>query len=382
MSMKINEQILSTEAYKIGTLQSTYQSLLSEGIDIINCTIGDPKDETPFKIREALLNSISNRTNSQYPSYTGTLELKKAITNSLNTDYKIKLDPDTMVISCNGTKEAIYSIPQLFDWSNNETILIPSLSYPVYQMAANYQKIPYEYLPLSEETKFLPELSKISEETLQNTQLFWINSPHNPTTTIAPKEYLEQLIELAEKYQFIICSDECYNDLYYEDQPTSILSFDSEHWICFRSLSKRSHMTGYRSGAVISRNNDIITNLKKMRSPMGVGTPSFIQDAAICAWNDTQHVIEHQNIYKKKRDKLIHALNQNDINVFGATAGFYLWASSKDHSSSESLANWFLQKNILVTPGTVFGPDGNPYVRMVYCQTDDIIDKICANILE
>ena len=382
MPINILPALQSSPAYKIGELQSTYQQLKDEGIDVINCTIGDPLDDTPHQIIDAVKNSISSRSFSQYPPYIGSKDLRTAIATSLNNEYRIQLDPNQHVISCNGTKEAIFSSYQLFDWSNNQTVMIPSLSYPVYQMAATFAGISSHSLPLTSANNFLPDLKSLSSETLSNVQLFWINSPHNPTTSIAPRSFFEQLLELAHKHEFLICSDECYNDLYFDSKPTSILEFDSDHWICFRSLSKRSHMTGYRSGAIITKNTKIMPLLKKMRSPMGVGTPSFIQDAAITAWQDSDHVIKHRSMYHQKRDKLVQALKSVGIDVFGANAGFYVWASSQKHSTSESLASWFLDRHILVTPGTVFGLDGNPYIRMVFCLTNDMIDKVCDRILK
>ena len=373
--------IRENKPYEIGRLQEKYQTLLSTGKEIINCTIGDPKDDTPPIIRESLFESVKSLKYSQYPPYIGKNELHNAIANALNTEYNINLD-ESMIISCNGTKEAIYSFPLLFDWADGSQILIPSLSYPIYQLSANYNGIPFKHIPLTIDHNFLPELDSISKNAFEKTQLFWINSPHNPTTAIASKSYVTKLLALAETYNFIVCSDECYNDLYYDEKPTSILEFDSEHWVCFRSLSKRSHMSGYRSGAVITKNKEIMKELKKMRSPMGIGTPSFIQDAAITAWNDTAHVAQHRHQYKKKRDQVINALESINMKVFGGNAGFYVWFLSEQHATSQSLADWLLEKGLLVTPGTVFGSNGNPYVRMVYCLRDEVIDKLCTSILK
>ena len=380
MGYQFNNRLMRSEGYQIATLQNKYQSLVNSGKMVINCTIGDPKDDTPSQIQHALINTLTKQSFSQYPSYIGCNELRCAIAQSLNADYAIDLNENEHIISCNGTKEAIYSIPPLFDWSSNQLMLIPSLSYPVYALSAQYHGIKTSSLKLTIDHNFLPDLSNIPEETLANTQLFWINSPHNPTTSIAPKRYLSQLIDLAHEYNFIICSDECYNDLYYDDKPTSIMEFESDHWVCFRSLSKRSHMTGYRSGAIITKNSTLMQQLKKLRSPMGVGTPSFIQAAAIEAWKDTDHTIKHRNQYKQKRDQLISILRNQGMQVFGAQGGFYLWVSHSDHETSQSLANWFLDRNILVTPGTTFGDDGNPYVRMVYCIKDEDI-QACSRLL-
>ena len=141
-------------------------------------------------------------------------------------------------------------------------------------------------------------------------------------------------------------------------------------------------MTGYRSGAIVSKNEKIIKLLKKMRSPMGVGTPSFIQSAAIAAWQDTGHVALHRELYLNKRNRLKQALETAGLTVFGGEAGFYMWIRSDQFDQSDALAKWFLDRGILVVPGTVFGPDGNPYIRMVYCLKDETIDKLCERILQ
>ncbi|MGA0242704.1 MAG: aminotransferase class I/II-fold pyridoxal phosphate-dependent enzyme, partial [Candidatus Marinamargulisbacteria bacterium] len=152
-------------------------------------------------------------------------------------------------------------------------------------------------------------------------------------------------------------------------------------WVCFRSLSKRSHMTGYRSGAIISKNTTFMTHLKKMRSPMGVGTPSFIQDAATWAWTDDHHVIGHRTHYNQKRHRVRAALTTAGFTVFGSTAGFYFWVKHSDHATSDALAEWFLHRDILVTPGTVFGADGNPYIRLVFCLRDDVLDALIQRLV-
>ena len=130
-----------------------------------------------------------------------------------------------------------------------------------------------------------------------------------------------------------------------------------------------------------SKNEELMGNLKKLRSPMGVGIPSFIQDASEWAWNDDAHVERHREHYNQKRRKMKAALTQAGFDVFGGDDGFYMWLKSSNHSTSESLSDWFLDRGLLVTPGTVFGPDGNPYIRMVFCLRDDTIDDICHKIV-
>jgi aspartate/methionine/tyrosine aminotransferase len=374
--MLFNPSIVNTTAYALTELHNRAIQLKEQGIDIINATIGDPKDDTPESIPQALSHALTRQSYSQYPPYIGSQPLRQAIAHWAHREYAIDLNPNDHIVACNGTKEAIFSFPLLFDWSDNAVIAQPSLSYPVYHMSALYHHIPMVSLPLSLRNGFLPDLDAIPDATLQKIRLLWINSPHNPTTTIASKAYLTQLVALAEKYNFIVCSDECYNDLYDQQKPASIMEIDSIHWVCFRSLSKRSHMTGYRSGAIISQNKDLIQWLKKMRSPMGVGTPSFIQEAAIWAWSDDRHVDKHRALYNTKRTRLKQALNQAGLSVFGGNAGFYMWVKSPKYSTSESLSQWFLDHRIMVTPGTTFGDDGNPYIRLVFCLRDDELNRL------
>ena len=272
MPINYNSYLIHQPAYQITELQTKAQNLIQSGRPIINATIGDPKDDTPWGIRDALINRFKEQSFSQYPPHVGSEEFRSVVSKWSNRHYQSDLHPDRHVLSCNGTKEAIFSFPLLFDF-NDELTLIPSLSYPVYESSAQVFNRPIHKMQLTESNHFLPDLDSLSTTTLNNTQLFWINSPHNPTTTVADKQYLEKLVGLAERHNFLICSDECYNDLYDEVEPSSILGIDSTHWVCFRSLSKRSHMTGYRSGAILSKNETLIAHLKKLRSPMGIGTP-------------------------------------------------------------------------------------------------------------
>jgi len=380
MSYTINPVLLNEPGYQLAALQEKAAQMKADGHVIINATIGDPKDDTPKPIQKEISTFFSQHSYSQYPAPHGNDDLQSAICNWANDEFQGDFNKYRHVISCNGTKEAIFSFPMVLDKSTNPVICIPSLSYPVYESSAKLHGIDHYRLPLTEANKFLPDLQAIPTETLNRTAMFWINSPHNPTTTVASQSYLESLVELAEKHQFIVCADECYNDLYSTDKPASVLSIDSKHWVCFRSLSKRSHMTGYRSGAILSKNEQLIQHLKKLRSPMGVGTPTFIQSAAQWAWSDAAHVEQHRLLYNNKRWRVKQALVAAELSVYGGDAGFYMWVKSANHDTSESLSDWFLDRGILVTPGTVFGSDGNPYVRLVFCLSDTTIAAMCDAI--
>jgi LL-diaminopimelate aminotransferase len=380
--MKFNRYLTETPEYALASIQKKADALKAEGHDIINLTVGDPKGKTFEPLKEIIIGEIKKLRHSQYPQAAGDPAYLKAVSQWAKDDYNIELSPTSEIVSCNGSKEGIFTIPIAFDWLNNgKKIFIPELSYPVYEMSAGLFNIPVQKLPLKEENDFLPDLDAITEEEWKSCGLFWINFPHNPTTTTAPKSYFKKLLDFAKHYDFIVCSDECYNTLYYEERPVSCLEFpESDRWLVFRSLSKRSHMTGFRIGAMMSKNKVLIKNLKKMRSAMGVGTPTFIQKAAITAWNDPYHAIENAKMYKEKRDKLKPVLESKGFKIFGAKAGFYFWMSHSHLKTSEEICTYLLDANILVTPGAAFGEGGEGFVRMVYCDTTDIINEVIKRL--
>jgi len=371
--MKLNPYLREKKEYPLFIYAQKAEELKAQGVNVINLTIGDPLDDTYDAVHEATISSLQAMKNSRYPKSKGEAPYLKSVADWAERNHNLKLDPSLEILSCNGSKEAIFHVTMLLDWSDGGEIFIPSLSYPVYEASAALHGVPYRYLPLKEKNNFLPDLDIITEEEWRKCRLFWINSPHNPTTAMADISYFEKLVALAEKHDFIICADECYNDIYYNEKPASILDCaNSQNWILFRSLSKRSHMTGYRCGAIISRNTEIIAALGRMRAPMGQGSPTFIQDGASEAWKDDKHPQVFSKTYRAKRDLLKEALENKGFHIFGGEASFYLWFSHPDIPESTKILDLFIEQGIVITPGTAFGPDGEGYVRMVFCVTEEV----------
>lgn len=379
---QFNRYLLEEKEYPISVLVERFNRMRSEGRDLVNLTIGDPQDDAFPLALQKLREVIEPARRFGYPRSNGSLSYLAAIQTWAKHSYGIDIEPDAEVISCNGTKEAIFSIPLAFDWEGGREIFIPSLSYPVYEASAKLHGVPVRMLPLSESAGFLPDLASFSADDWQRCGLFWLNSPHNPTTALADKQYFARLLEIAETYSFVVCSDECYNELYYGQQrPVSCLDFpESKNWLVFRSLSKRSHMTGFRCGAIISKNRELMKMIARMRQPMGVGTPTFIQEAAREAWLDENHCIAMRSAYRNKRDVILRALKQQGFDVFGAEAGFYFWISHPALKTSEEISEWFLAAGMLITPGTAFGEDGEGFARIVYCLTDSACYDVAARI--
>ncbi|EDM28941.1 aminotransferase, class I and II [Lentisphaera araneosa HTCC2155] len=379
--MKYNTYLSSKNEYSLSKYHNLANQLKADGHHVINLTTGDPIERTYPEAYKAMEESLTNRKISQYPSFKGKVSLRQSIADWAQRNHKIEFNPDTQVCSTNGSKEAVFHLALLFDWSEGQEIWAPSLSYPVYASSAGLFNIPFRELPVSRETNFLPDLDTISANDWHKCQMFWINSPHNPTSAIASKDYLQKLLKLAEQYDFLVCSDECYNDIFYKDLPSSILDFpESQNWLCIRSLSKRSHMTGFRSGALLSQNTELMKKILLMRPALGVGTPDFIQDAAIAAWNDDQHPKQFSEEYKIKQKIIREALESKGFEIFGGDASFYLWFSHPQFSSSEQLMELFIEQHLVLTPGTAFGKDGEGFIRMVYCSTLNQCEEIAKRI--
>jgi LL-diaminopimelate aminotransferase len=197
------------------------------------------------------------------------------------------------------------------------------------------------------------------------TRMLWINYPHNPTGATATYSYLEEAVSFCRQHDMLLMSDECYNDVYSGEPPPSILEITKERTLAFVSLSKRSGMTGYRS-AMMAGDPELIAALKKLRPSIGVASPSFIQRAAIAAWNDDAHIKERNRIFAEKRKLFTSFFERVDLRWTATNASLYLWAEVPEGfgEDDEAYALRLLEEGIIVAPGSSFGPGGEGFFRV------------------
>ena len=203
-------------------------------------------------------------------------------------------------------------------------------------------------------------LLQVEELDPQKVRALWINYPHNPTGATASYQYLEKVAAFCWEHDILLFSDECYNDLYSGEPPPSILEVTKERTLAFLSLSKRSGMTGYRT-AMMAGDAQLIAALMRLRPSIGVATPTFVQDAAIAAWNDDDHVEERRRIFGEKRDLFKDFFERVGLDYLPTDASFYLWVTVPD---DEAYALRLLEEGIVVAPGSSFGAGGEGYVRV------------------
>ena len=235
-------------------------------------------------------------------------------------------------------------------------------------------------LPLREEHGFLPALATVPDDVWARTALFWLNSPNNPTGAVAPP-WLEGLAALARQHGFVLASDEAYTELWFESPPPSALQLaDRTNVVAFNTLSKRSSMTGFRSGFVAG-DPDLIAALRQYRPNVGTAPQEFVQRASVVAWGDEEHVVRAREAYGRKRELLLDVLRRKGLRDAGGPTTMYLWIAVSAGETSEGHAARLLQSGVIVTPGSFLGPSGEGYVRYALVPTEDECARAAA-ILE
>jgi acetylornithine aminotransferase len=259
-------------------------------------------------------------------------------------------------------------------------VLIPDPAYPVYEIAARFAGGEPAAVPLLPERGFLPDLDALSPELLRRTALFWVNYPNNPTGGVADLDFYSRACALAREHGFWLASDEAYSEIWFEGPPPSALQCGLENLVVFNTLSKRSAMTGYRSG-FIAGDPELVALLRQVRPSQGVATPHFVMEAAIEAWSDEEHVAEQRRIYAAKRDILLPVLERKGISLGGSRASFYLYLRVPAGETSEGFAGRLLEHGIAIAPASYFGPAGEGWARMALVPTEEECRQAAA-ILE
>jgi succinyldiaminopimelate transaminase len=372
--------LAATGTYPFVRLEQAKRRLADQGVKPIDFGKGDPREETDPLIRKALAESIEPQ--SSYPLAEGLPELREAISGWCERRFGVELDPETDVIPTYGSKEAIFQLAQvvLDRHGDKRLVLSTEPGYPVYDRGALFAGADVEQLPLLEKNGFLPDLDAIDAETWTRTAIFWINYPNNPTGAVAPLGFLERLAVLAAEHDFLLAADEAYTELWFDEPPHSALEVsDRSHVAIFQTLSKRSSMTGYRSGFVAG-SPELIAALRQFRPSAGTAPQEFVQRASVVAWSGEDHVERTRELYSRKREVLLRALENKGIRVAGSQATMYLWLEVPAGESSEELAERLLEHGLIVSPGTFFGPSGEGYWRLALVPAESECER-AAEIL-
>ena len=367
--MRLNPVLAEMRPYPFLALDEARKRAQQNGARLIDFSVGDPHEATDESIRRALIDSLEER--SRYPKAEGLPELKAAVAGWCERRYGVRLDPQDEVMPTLGSKEAVFGLPfvAMDARSEKNLVVVCEPGYPIPERGALLAGARVVRLPLREKNRFLPDLDELSPETWDQVAILWVNYPNNPTAALAPLDFYEELARRAARHDFLVASDEAYSEIYFGEPPVSAMQVrDRSRIAVFNTQSKRSSMTGYRSGFVVGP-PALIAGLKLYRPLAGVAVPEFIQRATITALASEKHVERMRAVYAAKRDLFLEFFDLKRIRIAGSEATFYLWCEVPAGESSESFAARLLEAGVVVAPGTFFGGAGEGYFRVALVPT-------------
>ncbi|BBN62233.1 MULTISPECIES: succinyldiaminopimelate transaminase [Pseudomonas] len=323
-------------------------------------SIGEPKHRSPDFVAKALADNLDQM--AVYPTTLGIPALREAIAGWCSRRFGVPqgwLDPARNVLPVNGTREALFAFTQtVVNRSDDGLVISPNPFYQIYEGAAFLAGAQPHYLPCLSDNGFNPDFDAVSPDIWKRCQILFLCSPGNPTGALIPVETLKKLIALADEHDFVIAADECYSELYFDEQtpPPGLLSAcvelgreDFKRCVVFHSLSKRSNLPGLRSGFVAG-DAQILKAFLLYRTYHGCAMPVQTQLASIAAWNDEEHVRANRDLYREKFAAVLDILTPV-LDVQRPDGGFYLWPNvgTDDAAFCRDL---FVDQHVTAVPGS------------------------------
>ena len=376
-------------AKRLDTVQEYYFSkklrevrgLAAAGKPIINMGIGSPDLQPPVEVLAAIKSSLNDPSAHKYQSYQGLPELRSAISKFYKNKFSVDINSEDEVLPLMGSKEGIMHISMAF-LNEGDKVLIPNPGYPTYTSVTKLVGAEPLFYNLSDANNWQPNYKELEAQDLNDVKIMWVNYPHMPTGTNATLETFKNLVAFGKKHQILIINDNPYSFIL-NDNPVSILQVEGAKDIALElnSLSKTFNMAGWRVGMVLG-NAGYISEILKVKSNMDSGMFYGIQKGAIEALQlpDTWFTVQNK-IYEERRvliwqlaDKLGATYNKN-------ATGLFVWAKIPKGKKAEEVTDAILyDKDIFITPGTIFGSQGEGYIRFSLCVTTSIIKEAISRI--
>lgn len=376
------KRLQTVEEYYFSKKLKEVALLKAHGKPIINLGIGSPDMEPPLKVLAAISKSLGDVTAHKYQSYHGLPELREAMAQFYKERFGVPLSPVTEILPLMGSKEGIMHISMAF-LNEGDEVLIPNPGYPTYTSVTKLVGAKPVFYDLHEDTQWLPDLVALEQQDLSKVKLMWVNYPHMPTGILAPNKFYDDLIAFAKRNQLLIVNDNPYSFVL-NRFPRSILKYKGAKDCCLElnSLSKTFNMAGWRVGMVLGK-SEFLQAIIKVKSNMDSGMFYGIQKGAIEALKCSDIWYTSLNSVYEVRRKLVWKLAKALNCTYNEQAtGMFVWAKLPPFVKAEEFIDTLLKNNsIFIAPGTVFGTNGEGYVRFSLCATTEEIEEAIARVI-
>ncbi|WP_291914538.1 aminotransferase class I/II-fold pyridoxal phosphate-dependent enzyme [Chitinophaga sp. CB10] len=382
MQIQVAKRLQGTEEYYFSKKLREIEQMNQEGPKVINLGIGSPDLPPHPSVVEALHANAALPNTHAYQGYKGIPALRKAMADWYHRFYHVTLNPDTEVLPLIGSKEGIMHICMTYLQSGDEA-LVPNPGYPTYRSAVNLSGATVRDYDLTAENNWLPDLDALAKTDLSKVKLMWVNYPNMPTGAKATREFAKKLIAFGKAHNILICHDNPYSFIL-NDEPVSLLQEEGAMDVVLElnSLSKSSNMAGWRVGMLVGK-AEFLNEVLRFKSNMDSGMFQPLQMAAVKAlelgkdWYDSLN-----NIYRARREKVFQLLDMLHCAYDKNQVGMFVWAKiPADYQTGYELSDKVLyDARVFITPGGIFGSNGNGYIRVSLCQDVKVFDEAISRI--
>jgi len=374
--IKQSDRLNSVEEYYFSKKLREVSNMIQSGESVINMAIGSPDLFPSIRVIDEIKNSLSDSFAHKYQSYQGLPELRDAIAKFYNKFFGVELNPLNEVLPLMGSKEGIMHISLAF-LNPGDEVLIPNPGYPTYLSVTKLVEASPVFYNLSEENSWFPNLSELENKYLSKVKLMWINYPHMPTGASANLDQFQKLLEFAKTNNILLINDNPYSFILNDDYLSLLKVKGYKDFVLeLNSLSKSFNMSGWRVGMLVG-SSDNITKVLKVKSNMDSGMFYGIQKGAIAALNLDKSWFEDLNkVYLKRRKLIWNIADKLNCSYDKNSKGLFVWAKLPNHikSSEQYIDTLLKEKKIFIAPGTIFGSNGEGYIRFSLC-----IDEVKIN---
>ncbi|MDA9056951.1 aminotransferase class I/II-fold pyridoxal phosphate-dependent enzyme [Flavobacteriaceae bacterium] len=372
----------TVEEYYFSKKLREVNAMKATGAPIINLGIGSPDLSPPKAVLSALTDSLTDATAHKYQGYQGLPELRSAMADFYQNHYNVSLNPENEILPLIGSKEGIMHISMAY-LNEGDAVLIPNPGYPTYTSVTKLVGADPIFYDLKASSNWQPDLAALEAMDLSKVKIMWVNYPHMPTGTLGDQTVLKALVDFSKKHSILLINDNPYSFIL-NDNPSSIFNIEGAKDVCLElnSLSKTFNMAGWRVG-MLTGSAAHLQNVIKVKSNMDSGMFYGIQKGAIEALNSSKNWFTDLNkIYAERRTLVWELATALNCTFETTTSGMFVWAKLPSGLKSETFIDDLLQEHhIFIAPGTIFGSNGEGYIRFSLCAPKESIQSAIKRVL-